>query len=34
MLYLGEVISLGVAVSWTITALFAEIAVNGWEHYN
>lgn len=26
MLYLGEVISLGVAVSWTITALFAEIA--------
>ena len=26
MLYLGEVISLGVAVSWTITALFAEVA--------
>lgn len=26
MVYLGEVISLGVAVSWTITALFAEVA--------
>lgn len=26
MLYLGEAISLGVAVSWTITALFAEVA--------
>ena len=26
MLYLGEIISLGVAVSWTITALFAEVA--------
>ncbi len=26
MYYLGEVISLGVAVSWTITALFAEVA--------
>ena len=26
MVYLGEIISLGVAVSWTITALFAEVA--------
>lgn len=26
MLYLGEIISLGVAVSWTITALCAEVA--------
>lgn len=25
MTYLGEIISLGVAVSWTITALFAEV---------
>lgn len=25
MNYLGEIISLGVAVSWTITALFAEV---------
>lgn len=26
MLYIGEIISLGVAVSWTVTALFAEVA--------
>ena len=26
MLYAGEIISLVVAVSWTITALFAEVA--------
>lgn len=26
MSYLGEIISLGVAVSWTVTALFAEVA--------
>ena len=25
MQYLGEIISLGVACSWTVTALFAEV---------